>query len=51
MNRVVSFSIKDTDIKNKSEVEKLKSHSNETGISFSYLILQAITKLNKELKL
>lgn len=51
MDRIVSFSIASTDTKNKDEVLKLKKYCKETGTNFSYLILKAITKLNKELDL
>ncbi len=50
MDRVISFSVSPTDTKGRKEVKKLKDHCKKTGISFSYLILKAITNLNKEIK-
>lgn len=49
--RVVSFSMKPGDKKAAADVERLKDHSKATGISFSFLMLQAIAKLNEELGL
>jgi hypothetical protein len=50
-DRVVSFSIKPTDKTGLEDLRKLKQHSKETGISFSYLIISAISRKNEELKL
>lgn len=50
-DRVVSFSVKPSDSEGWNEVAKLKAHCARTGISFSYFMLQATKKLNKELKL
>lgn len=50
-DRVTSFSIKPTDVKALTELQKLKTYSAKTRISFSFLIIQAIEKLNKELNL
>ena len=50
-NRVTSFSIKPTDKEALEELHKLVTHSESTGISLSFLIIQAIKKLNKELDL
>lgn len=50
-NRVTSFSIKPTDKASLEELRKLTDHSNKTGISFSFLIIQAIKKFNEELGL
>lgn len=49
--RVKSFSIKPTDIDALEELRKLEAHSELTGISFSFFMIRAIKKLNKELKL
>ena len=49
--RVTSFSIKPADKVGLEELRKLTEHSERTGISFSYLIVQAITDINKKLKL
>jgi hypothetical protein len=51
MDRVVSFSIKPTDKVGQDNVRILKDYAEDTGISFSFLILAAITKKNEELKL
>lgn len=51
MDRVVSFSVSPTDKKGRQEIKKLKDHCKKTGISFSYLVIKAITNINKELKL
>lgn len=48
---IVTFSILPADAKGKKEVEKLKKYSKKTGISFSFLMLKALTELNKELNL
>lgn len=48
--RVISFSAKPADVKGRKEIDKLKLYSAETGISFSLLIIRAITAYNKELK-
>lgn len=50
-NRVTSFSVKPEDKDALSELAKLTEHSAKTGISFSYLVIQAIKKYNKELGL
>jgi len=50
-DRVVSFSIKPTDIDAIAELNKLKAHSKKTGISFSFFMIRALNKMNKELKL
>jgi len=50
-NRVFSFSVVKKNVTDIIEVEKLKKHSRRTGVSFSHLILKAITILNKELEL
>jgi hypothetical protein len=49
-SRVTSFSIKSTDREGTNELAKLTAHSAKTGISISFLILQAIKKLNLELE-
>lgn len=51
MDRVISFSVAPTDKKGALQIKKLKEHSKKTGISFSFLVLRAITNLNKELNL
>jgi hypothetical protein len=50
-DRIQSFSVKPTDTGAWEEILKLREYSKTKGISFSFLIIQAITKLNKELKL
>jgi hypothetical protein len=50
-NRVFSFSVVQKNIPAIIEIEKLKKYANRTGISFSHLIIKAITILNKELEL
>lgn len=50
-DRVVSFSIKPTDTEGIADVKLLKEYAKEKGISFSYLILDAVDQKNKELKL
>ena len=49
--RVVSFSVKPYDKEALEELAKLQAHSEKTGISFSFFMIRAIKKLNKELKL
>ena len=41
-DRVVTFSIKPDDKSGRDSVDKLKQEARETGISFSYLVLEAI---------
>lgn len=48
--RRISFSIKPADVASLTEIEKLKKYSNTRGISFSYLIIQAIKKYNEQLR-
>lgn len=50
-NRITSFSVKPTDTDSLEELDKLTKHSTKTGISFSFLILQAVKNFNKELGL
>lgn len=50
-NRVTSFSVKPSDKEGLAELDKLAAHSDKTGISFSFLMIQAIKMLNKELGL
>ena len=45
----ISFSIKPSDVKSLDEIDKLKKYSSNRGISFSYLIIQAIKKYNEQL--
>lgn len=49
-NRIFSFSVVKTNLNGILEIEKLKNYSYKTGISFSYLIIKAITLLNEELE-
>lgn len=49
--RVVSFSIKPTDVESLEALQKLTEHAEKTGISFSFFMNRAIKKLVKELKL
>ncbi len=49
-DRIVSFSLKPDDSTSRREVAKLQQHSKNTGKTFSFLIVQAITKFNKELE-
>lgn len=49
--QIFSFSIAKADNNSILELKKLKDHSKKTGITFSHLIIKAITSLNKELKL
>lgn len=51
MDRIQSFSLQPGDKNAYEQLSKLKQHSKKTGISFSYLVIKAITLLNKELKL
>jgi hypothetical protein len=46
---ICSFSIKKSDNKTLKELEKLKKYSSNRGISFSYLIIQAIKQYNEQL--
>lgn len=48
-DRVTSFSVRPTDEKAIDEINKLKAYSNKTGISFSHLMIKAITNFNEEL--
>lgn len=48
-DRVQSFSIKPDDIDALEELKKLRKYSKIKGISFSFLIIQAIKAYNKEL--
>lgn len=50
-NRVTSFSVKPGDKKANEALNKLTKYSTSTGISLSYLIINAIIKYNEELKL
>ncbi len=50
-DRVVTFSIKPTDLDGLEDVKRLKQHSKDKGVSFSFLILEALDVKNKELKL
>lgn len=47
-DRVVSFSVTPDDKDGLHQIKKLREYSKKTGISFSFLILKAITKYNKE---
>jgi hypothetical protein len=49
-NRVISFSVQPTDIEAGKEIKKLKEHCKKKGISFSFMVIKAIIKLNRELK-
>ena len=51
IDRVNSFSVPPTDTIALSEVHKLRSYAKAKGISFSFLVIQAIVLLNKELQL
>lgn len=48
-DRVQSFSVKPEDFDTLEELRKLREHSKKTGRSFSFLVIQAIKKYNKEL--
>lgn len=50
-NKIISFSILPSDTNGLKQVDKLKKHSKKTGTSFSFLVLKAISNLNKEMKL
>ncbi len=50
-DRVVSFSVKPGDIASIEEITKLKEHCASTGANFSFYVIQAIKKLNKELNI
>ena len=51
IDRNVSFSIRPDDTNSQENVKLLKKHSKETGISFSFLITDAVDKKVKELNL
>lgn len=51
MSRIISFSVTPTDKEAKEEVRKLKLYCDKSGIKFSYMMIKAIRKLNKELNL
>lgn len=51
VTRVISFSVKPGDKLNTDNVDKLKAHSDKTGVSFSYLVLKGIAKVIEELKI
>lgn len=48
-DRVITFSIKPEDLQGKENIQELRDRSARTGISFSYLVLEAIQK-GKEVK-
>jgi hypothetical protein len=48
-DRVQSFSVKPEDFDTLEELRKLREHAKKTGRSFSFLVIQAIKKYNKEL--
>lgn len=50
-DRVVSFSIKPENKEAIAEINKLKAHAKKTGITFSFFMIAATKKINKELKL
>lgn len=50
-DRIISFSIKPDDLGGAEEVKLLKHHSKLSGITFSYLVLEAIKAKNIELNL
>ena len=50
-DRVVTFSIKPDDINGQDDVKALRQYAKDKGVSFSYLVLDAIDKKNEELKL
>lgn len=50
-DRVISFSIKPTDKQSLELLQALKNHSDSTGISFSFLMIRALSLVTKELKL
>ena len=50
INPVFSFSVKPEEKNKLSEVAWLQSYSKKTGISFSTLVIRAISNLNKELR-
>lgn len=49
--KVFSFSVKPEDKNAIAEVSILKAHAEKTGTNFSFYIIQAIKRLNQELKL
>lgn len=49
--KVFSFSVKPENKDALAEVSKLKEHAEKTGTNFSFFIIQAIKRLNQELKL
>lgn len=51
MSGAYSFSIPPKNKKEREIVEKLRTYSNQTGISFSYLVTRAIEKYVEDLKL
>lgn len=51
IDRVVSFSLKPTDKRERAAVAKLKAHCDKTGTSFSFLMGQAALAKAKELGL
>jgi hypothetical protein len=50
-DRTFSFSVKPMDTTALEEVTKLKEHCAATGANFSFYVIQAIKKLNKELNI
>ena len=50
-DRVTSFSVPPGDLKALEQVRKLKKYCEETGTSFSHLVVRGITMVNKELGL
>lgn len=48
---ITSFSVRPDDRVAIDEINKLKAYAASKGISFSYLMFQAIQKINKELGL
>lgn len=49
-DRIQSFSIRPTDTPALVELQNLRDYAKTTGICFSFLVIKAITMLNKELQ-
>lgn len=50
-DRIQSFSIRPTDTRALSELNTLREYAKVKGIGFSFLIIKAITLLNRELRI
>ena len=50
-DRIISFSVKPTDLEGTEEIKMLKDYSKTSGIKFSYLVIEAIKAKNVELNL